>query len=214
MLVPISNLLILIILMPSVDRSLSVRATTKPYLQHQDSPECNTVPVNSEAHHKLLEKKEQDFELKTLNCSKESSITTESRPSVTSRENAGGLETGVWRCGQCFKSFTQRSLLQIHVCPQSPKRPYQCGHCTQSFSHPTDLRAHVVTHNSDRPFKCGFCARSFAGSTTLNNHIRTHTGQKPFVCKKCSRSFSQASQLSRHQRLPGDCSSPSRVGEN
>ncbi|XP_028399026.1 putative histone-lysine N-methyltransferase PRDM6 [Dendronephthya gigantea] len=121
------------------------------------------------------------------------------------RENTSSLESGVWRCGQCFKSFTQRSLLQIHVCPRLPEKPYQCGHCSQSFSHPTELRTHVVTHNSERPFKCGFCGRSFAGSTTLNNHIRTHTGQKPFVCEKCARSFSQASQLSRHQRLPGDC---------
>jgi len=121
------------------------------------------------------------------------------------REGPGNLEAGVWRCGQCFKSFSQRSLLQIHVCPRLPEKPYQCGHCAQSFSHPTDLRTHVVTHNSERPFKCGFCGRSFAGSTTLNNHIRTHTGQKPFVCEKCSRCFSQASRLSRHQRLPGDC---------
>ena len=124
---------------------------------------------------------------------------------LSPRENSEGLEAGAWRCGQCFKSFTQRSLLQIHVCPRLPEKPYQCGHCAQSFAHPTDLRTHVVTHNSERPFKCGFCGRSFAGSTTLNNHIRTHTGQKPFVCEKCSRSFSQASQLSRHQRLPGDC---------
>ena len=119
--------------------------------------------------------------------------------------NSEHLDSGIWRCGQCFKSFTQRSLLQIHVCPRLPEKPYQCGHCAQFFSHPTDLRTHVVTHNSERPFKCGFCGRSFAGSTTLNNHIRTHTGEKPFVCEKCSRPFSQASQLSRHQRLPGDC---------
>ena len=143
---------------------------------------------------------------KTAAIVKESADTKDANCGRTSpRESSGNLETGVWRCGQCFKSFTQRSLLQIHVCPRLPEKPYQCGHCTQSFAHPTDLRTHVVTHNSERPFKCGFCGRSFAGSTTLNNHIRTHTGLKPFVCENCSRSFSQASQLSRHQRLPGDC---------
>ncbi|XP_060895108.1 putative histone-lysine N-methyltransferase PRDM6 isoform X2 [Labrus bergylta] len=101
-------------------------------------------------------------------------------PTSTSQLSSDFSDWHLWKCGQCFKTFTQRILLQMHVCPQNPDRPYQCGHCSQSFSQPSDLRNHVVTHSSDRPFKCGYCGRAFAGATTLNNHIRTHTGEKPF----------------------------------
>ena len=114
-------------------------------------------------------------------------------------------EMSLWKCGQCNKSFPQRTMLQVHVCNESPKKPYQCGHCMLSFSHPAQLRAHAASHASKKPFKCGYCSRSFAGATTLNNHIRTHTGEKPFVCEKCGKHFTQGSQLSRHQRIPGDC---------
>ncbi|XP_070542384.1 putative histone-lysine N-methyltransferase PRDM6 [Ptychodera flava] len=128
-------------------------------------------------------------------------------PSTTTSNHAPGnqLDWNMWRCGQCFKTFTQRIMLQMHICPKNPDKPYQCGHCSQSFSQASELRNHVVTHSNERPFKCGFCGRAFAGATTLNNHIRTHTGEKPFRCDKCDRSFTQASQLSRHQRTPGEC---------
>lgn len=114
-------------------------------------------------------------------------------------------EINLWRCGQCCKSFAQRAMLQIHVCPRSPNKPYKCGHCSEAFAFSNELRTHVVTHTNEKPFKCGYCSRSFAGATTLNNHIRTHTGEKPFMCDKCGRNFTQASQLSRHQRIPSEC---------
>ncbi|XP_022797034.1 putative histone-lysine N-methyltransferase PRDM6 [Stylophora pistillata] len=114
-------------------------------------------------------------------------------------------EPHIWRCGQCTQTFSQRVLLQMHVCPQSPDRPYQCGHCPSSFPGPAELREHVVIHINEKPFKCGFCGRSFAGATTLNNHIRTHTGEKPFKCEKCHMTFSQSTQLSRHQKSPEEC---------
>lgn len=114
-------------------------------------------------------------------------------------------ELSLWKCGQCRKSFPQRTMLQVHICNGAPKKPYQCGHCSESFSNPAQLRTHAVIHASKKPFKCGYCSRAFAGATTLNNHIRTHTGERPFVCDKCGKNFTQGSQLSRHQRIPGDC---------
>ncbi|XP_071752804.1 putative histone-lysine N-methyltransferase PRDM6 [Centroberyx gerrardi] len=135
-------------------------------------------------------------------------------PTSTSQLSTEFSDWHLWKCGQCFKTFTQRILLQMHVCTQNPDRPYQCGHCSQSFSQPSELRNHVVTHSSDRPFKCGYCGRAFAGATTLNNHIRTHTGEKPFKCERCDRSFTQATQLSRHQRMPNECKPVSESSES
>jgi hypothetical protein len=114
-------------------------------------------------------------------------------------------EENAFKCGQCGKTFPQRSVLQIHVCPKAPYKPYHCGHCSRLFSDPNELRNHAIIHINEKPFKCGYCSRSFSGATTLNNHIRTHTGEKPFECSACGKTFSQASQLSRHERIPGDC---------
>ena len=126
--------------------------------------------------------------------------------SVDEEENSSdGSDASFFNCGQCGKSFAQRSVLQIHVCPNMPYKPYHCGHCTQSFDHPNELRMHAVIHAGEKPFKCGYCSRSFAGATTLHNHVRTHTGEKPFSCERCGKTFTQASQLHKHEGIPGDC---------
>lgn len=114
-------------------------------------------------------------------------------------ENIG--EGDEFQCGQCKMTFTQRSLLNNHLCSRMPCKPYRCGHCQESFAQPKELRMHAIVHVSEKPFKCGYCLRSFSGATTLNNHVRTHTGEKPFLCEQCGKSFSQASQLSRHRRI-------------
>lgn len=119
--------------------------------------------------------------------------------------SSDGSDASLFNCGQCGKTFAQRSVLQIHVCPNMPHEPYHCGHCSQSFDQPNDLRMHAVIHAGEKPFKCGYCSRSFAGATTLHNHVRTHTGEKPFICERCGKTFTQASQLHRHAGLPGDC---------
>lgn len=119
--------------------------------------------------------------------------------------SSDGSDASFFNCGQCGKSFAQRSVLQIHVCPNMPRKPYHCGHCTQTFDYPNELRMHAVIHVGEKPFKCGYCSRSFAGATTLHNHVRTHTGEKPFSCERCGKNFTQASQLHKHEAIPGDC---------
>lgn len=129
----------------------------------------------------------------------------QSRSGDEEGNSSDGSEASFFNCGQCGKSFAQRSVLQIHVCPNRPHKPYHCGHCHQSFDNPNELRSHAVIHVAEKPFKCGYCDRSFAGATTLHNHVRTHTGEKPFSCERCGKNFTQASQLHRHEGLPGDC---------
>lgn len=134
--------------------------------------------------------------------------TAEERQSRSGDEegnSSDGSDASFFNCGQCGKSFAQRSVLQIHVCPNRPHKPYHCGHCNQSFDNPNELRTHAVIHVGEKPFKCGYCDRSFAGATTLHNHVRTHTGEKPFSCERCGKNFTQASQLHKHEGIPGDC---------
>lgn len=94
---------------------------------------------------------------------------------ITSKDNS--VERSV-KCEQCCSTFSQRTLLQMHLCPKQTNTPYHCGQCPSSFSSLSDLRRHVGHHMGKKPFKCGFCERSFVGATTLNNHIRLHTRRK------------------------------------
>ena len=130
---------------------------------------------------------------------------SQSRSADEEDNSSDGSDASFFNCGQCGKSFAQRSVLQIHVCPNMPRKPYHCGHCSQSFDYPNELRMHAVIHAGEKPFKCGYCSRSFAGATTLHNHVRTHTGEKPFSCERCGKTFTQASQLHKHEVIPGDC---------
>lgn len=144
---------------------------------------------------------------KSDECEREVSMSEEIHSKYPDEEDisSDNSDGSYFNCGQCGKSFAQRSVLQIHVCPRRPHKPYHCGHCNQSFDYPNELRMHAVIHAGEKPFKCGYCSRSFAGATTLHNHVRTHTGEKPFTCERCGKNFTQASQLHRHEGIPGDC---------
>lgn len=144
---------------------------------------------------------------KSDECEREVSMSEEIHSKFPDEEDisSDNSDGSYFNCGQCGKSFAQRSVLQIHVCPRRPHKPYHCGHCNQSFDYPNELRMHAVIHAGEKPFKCGYCSRSFAGATTLHNHVRTHTGEKPFMCERCGKNFTQASQLHRHEGIPGDC---------
>ena len=43
-------------------------------------------------------------------------------PTSTSQLSTEFSDWHLWKCGQCFKTFTQRILLQMHVCTQNPDR--------------------------------------------------------------------------------------------
>lgn len=43
-------------------------------------------------------------------------------PTSTSQLHSEFSDWHLWKCGQCFKTFTQRILLQMHVCTQNPDR--------------------------------------------------------------------------------------------
>ncbi|XP_043370923.1 putative histone-lysine N-methyltransferase PRDM6 isoform X2 [Dermochelys coriacea] len=49
-------------------------------------------------------------------------------PTSTSQLNSEFSDWHLWKCGQCFKTFTQRILLQMHVCTQNPDRNSQQSH--------------------------------------------------------------------------------------
>uniref|UniRef100_A0A803TX60 PR/SET domain 6 n=1 Tax=Anolis carolinensis TaxID=28377 RepID=A0A803TX60_ANOCA len=82
-------------------------------------------------------------------------------PTSTSQLNSEFSDWHLWKCGQCFKTFTQRILLQMHVCTQNPDRNSQqshlggsrkgCERCERSFTQATQLSRHQRMPNECKP---------------------------------------------------------------
>ncbi|XP_077416738.1 putative histone-lysine N-methyltransferase PRDM6 isoform X2 [Vanacampus margaritifer] len=76
-------------------------------------------------------------------------------PTSTSQLSSEFSDWHLWKCGQCFKTFTQRILLQMHVCPQNPDR---CERCDRSFTQATQLSRHQRLPNECKPNSEGSAA--------------------------------------------------------
>uniref|UniRef100_A0A8C1ULT2 PR/SET domain 6 n=1 Tax=Cyprinus carpio TaxID=7962 RepID=A0A8C1ULT2_CYPCA len=109
-------------------------------------------------------------------------------PTSTSQLSSEFSDWHLWKCGQCFKTFTQRILLQMHVCTQNPDR-YERTLISTAFC-VSVMRPHNYTRSD--PCVCVCVCR----------------------CERCERSFTQATQLSRHQRMPNECKPISESSES
>ncbi|XP_055688897.1 zinc finger protein 366-like [Lutzomyia longipalpis] len=108
------------------------------------------------------------------------------------------VETNVFPCPHCERSFPLRQLLDIHVKNHTRERGYECAVCEKRFFSKYDLGKHMLTHTGERPYQCVVCQRSFSRSTLLHRHEKIHTDTPKYLCGYCERPFLSVAELEKH----------------
>lgn len=112
--------------------------------------------------------------------------------------NAEPVETQVYTCKHCDRSFPLRQLMEIHAANHVRDRKFTCEHCQKAFFSKYDLAKHSFIHTGERPYKCVVCGKAFARSTLLRRHEKTHSDQPKFLCAYCERPFLSKDEWEKH----------------
>ncbi|XP_073846937.1 pita [Musca autumnalis] len=113
-------------------------------------------------------------------------------------KNAEVIDTQVYPCPHCDRSFPLLQLRDLHMKNHTRDRKFDCEECDKSFFSKYDLQRHVFTHNGERPFKCSACDKSFSRSTLLQRHEKSHTEIPKFICVTCERPFLSKEDMEKH----------------
>ncbi|XP_055637094.1 RE1-silencing transcription factor-like [Toxorhynchites rutilus septentrionalis] len=113
-------------------------------------------------------------------------------------KNAPPVETYVFPCTECERSFPLRQLLEIHMQNHTRERNHPCEMCDKRFFSKYDLAKHNLTHTGERPFVCVICKSAFSRSTLLTRHQKVHKDQPKFLCIYCERTFLSNEELQKH----------------
>lgn len=113
-------------------------------------------------------------------------------------KNAAPVETNVFPCHYCERSFPLRQLLDIHVANHVRDRKFQCDVCNKGFFSKYDLGKHALIHTGEKPFKCVICGKAFSRSTLLRRHEKVHSDQPKFLCAYCERPFLSREEWEKH----------------
>lgn len=111
---------------------------------------------------------------------------------------APAVETNVFPCNQCERTFPLKQLLELHMTNHNRERSFQCGVCSKSFYSKYDLGKHVTIHTGEKPYQCVVCKKCFSRSTLLFRHEKVHTDQPKFLCDHCDRAFLSLDELNKH----------------
>ncbi|XP_032518278.2 gastrula zinc finger protein XlCGF57.1-like isoform X1 [Danaus plexippus] len=106
----------------------------------------------------------------------------------------------IFKCDNCSKSFSLKTLLRRHMRLHSTSKPFQCTKCSKCYTRQDQLAAHMRIHDGYKPYACPHCSKAFSQLCSLKDHVRTHTGETPFLCSQCGKGFANSSNLRQHLR--------------
>ncbi|XP_078538270.1 uncharacterized protein LOC144823540 isoform X2 [Lissotriton helveticus] len=117
----------------------------------------------------------------------------------TKKQSENCTQQKPFSCSDCKKSFSRKSVLELHQTIHSGEKPFPCNDCEKSFTRKISLKRHMLIHTGDNPFPCTDCNKTFLYKSELLRHQVYHTGEKPYVCTVCGKGFFQKRLLVQHQ---------------
>ncbi|CAO1366073.1 unnamed protein product [Diamesa tonsa] len=108
------------------------------------------------------------------------------------------VETHVFACTMCERSYPLSQLLEIHMKNHVRERNHPCDLCSKSFFSKYDLAKHNLIHTGQKDYKCIVCKKSFSRSTLLYRHEKIHTNAVKFTCSECARSYLNEDDYLKH----------------
>eukprot|EP00118_Oscarella_pearsei_P025238 m.307803 g.307803 ORF g.307803 m.307803 type:complete len:787 (+) comp42850_c0_seq1:144-2504(+) len=108
---------------------------------------------------------------------------------------------GMYKCSECYKSFTLFDNLQKHSRLHTAESPFACQICHKPFTKPSALERHMRTHTGERPYLCTSCGKAFTRRSHLQRHAKLHYSVRPFRCSECRSAFSREQHLIEHKTI-------------
>ena len=57
------------------------------------------------------------------------------------------------------------------------EKPYQCSRCYKAFSYKSELSMHIRVHIGEKPYQVSQCDKAFSINSKLTRHMRPHIGE-------------------------------------
>eukprot|EP00794_Sanderia_malayensis_P016730 gene16732-18425_t len=188
----------------SCKKSFTEACGLKVHLQSHSKPcKCPVEGCGAEfaTSQKLESHKKKSHEIKSFRCREDNCKAVLESVEML---NEHILSHGKHKCSECSKTFTKKSLLDIHTRSHTNERPFKCKkeNCGASFVSSYKLNRHMKNHSDVRPFSCTIdgCGAAFKRQDHLRKHISQHDGKKPYSCpiEGCSSKFTVGGSLKHH----------------
>ncbi|KAJ9584803.1 hypothetical protein L9F63_020857, partial [Diploptera punctata] len=108
---------------------------------------------------------------------------------------------GRYRCGDCQKGFSLRSMLHLHILAKhTTVKPYICEECGKGFVTRPGLNIHLKKHKTDEKveYPCGECGKVLHTRGGLTAHQNVHKLGRRFMCDVCGKTFTQKVNMQQH----------------
>ena len=105
---------------------------------------------------------------------------------------------GNYKCPQCEKYLSNKSVLLAHVKGQHQGIKYACTQCQYKATQQSNLKKHILSVHEGVKYDCNQCDFKAARQDSLTVHIQAkHEGVK-FPCSLCNYQFTRPNNLASH----------------
>jgi uncharacterized Zn-finger protein len=116
------------------------------------------------------------------------------------------------KCKICFKVYSDRIRLELHMRTHTNIKPFPCKICGKAFTQKRSLKEHLLTHDAVRHFECEHCTKKFVQKNHLKYHLasqhsETSSTDVKHQCAVCERVFPFPYQLRKHVSVHGNMTS-------